>query len=173
MVTLHHKCNHMSQLEWSFRDVNNQELDSTRGYSASSSHPRLGSIPEKAVIRLFSVIPRASVLYPLPLKPTGQFLTFPGTGQGWEEWQAPREQAELRTDILLVPWWTLWCFHLSASLCCLSFSLERCSCSLDAGFSVIPGLQESDFHLQLLPDYWPESKPALHAVASQLLLRPV
>ena len=99
MVTLHHKCSHMSQLEWSFRDVNNQQLDSTHGYFfASSSHSSVGSSPEKGVIGLFSVSPCANVLYPPPLKPTGRFLTFPGTGQGWEEWQVPREQAELRTD---------------------------------------------------------------------------
>ena len=100
-----------------------------------------GSSPEKGVTGLFSAIPHASVLSPPPHKPAGRFLTSPGTGQGWEEWQVPREQAELGTDFLLALWWTWWCFHLSASLCCLSFSLERCSCSLDAGFLVIPGLQ--------------------------------
>lgn len=106
----------MSQSEWSFRDVNNQELDSTCGYSfASSSHPSVGSSPEKGVMGLFSVIPRPSVLYPPPHKPTGWFLTFLGTGQGWEERQVPSEQAELGTDFLLAPWWTLWCFHLSAA----------------------------------------------------------
>jgi len=116
-------------------------------------------------------VPMSSTLHPSSLQ--AGFWLFQELVRGEKSGRSLVNRQSWEPTSLLAPWWTLWCFHLSASLCCLSFSLERCSCSLDAGFSVIPGLQESDFHLQLLPDYWPESKPALHAVASQLLLRPV
>lgn len=108
MVTLHHKHSHMSQLEWSFLDVDSQELDSTRGCSFARA-PALRKV--SLVSSLLFLMPVSSPLHPTDLQ------------AGFWLFQEPVRDEESGRSLVNRQNWEPTFFLLFDELCDVSISL--------------------------------------------------